>query len=106
MTPFQRRFFALSVFALSFVFFYEARGARLLRLGRVEEELANAAKSAHFWPNVTLGTFVLILGATLLLVLRRPGQKLVLPLSEVAVYALGVGILIGTAYVSWVRCGF
>jgi hypothetical protein len=102
MSPVQRRFLALSIFALSFIFYYEARGARLL--GSAAEELDGVSRYAHFWPSFAMGTFVLVLGAILLVVLRRPGQKRRWTALELLAYALGLGILLGTAYVSWLSC--
>ena len=103
MTTYQRRFFALSVFALAFIFFYEARGVRLMAWGTPEEHVTGAILQAFFRQQMWIGAFVLVLGTLLLILLRRRDQKPAVPPLELAAYALGLGILLGTAYVSWVR---
>jgi len=105
MTNYQRRFFALSIFAFSFIFFYEARGRRLVGGGKVDEQLLNFAGYTQYWEHVATGGLVLFLGTILMVLLHRPNQRNQLARCELLVYALALGILIGTAYVSWLRCG-
>ena len=105
MVLYQRCFFALSIFALSFIFFYEARGARLVGWSGGEAELADAARYSHFRQNMAIGILVLVLGALLMVLLRRFSKRSRFTAWELTAYALGVGILIGTAYVSWVKAG-
>jgi hypothetical protein len=100
MTNYQRRFFALSIFAFSFIFFYEARGTRLVGGGKVEEHLLNIAGMTQYWEQVATGGFVLFMGVVLMIVLHRPNPKNKVPPLELAIYALALGLLIGTAYVS------
>lgn len=102
MTLYQRRFFALAIFAFSFIFFFEARGRRLLSPFGSEEPVAGAAQYMHYWQQVSIGTFVLVLGGLLLVLLRRRERTAPYPVLELVAYALGLGVLIGTAYVSWV----
>jgi hypothetical protein len=105
MTNYQRRFFALSIFAFSFIFFYEARGRRFVGGGKVEEELLNVAGSTQYWQHVTAGGLVLFLGSMLMVLLHRPNPGNQVARLELVAYALGLGVLIGTAYVSWLWCG-
>ena len=97
MNPLQRRVLALCIFALAFIFFYEARGMRLIMLGGESDISGGQSLLSHYWHQVGVGAFVLVLGVLLLAVLRRPGQKLSLTATECMAYALGIGILIGTA---------
>jgi len=108
MHPFQRRAFAICIFALAFIFFYEARGQRLVKW--VSSETVEAAElAAHFWQNITAGVFVLLIGGLLLFVFRVPivlpenveRPPRTIPALELAFFALAVGVLIGTAIVSW-----
>jgi len=105
MTNYQRRFFALSIFAFSFIFFYEARGLRLVGGGKVDEQLLNVAGYTQYWEHVATGSLVLFLGAIIMVLLHRPNKSNKPAKLELAIYALAVGILMGTAYVSWLRCG-
>lgn len=105
MTPYQRRFFALSIFALSFIFFYEARGQRLVGGGKLEEEVLRVAEYPQYWQHVSIGCFVLFLGTVLIVLFHRANKQKAPTRLELAIYALGLGILIGTAVVSWFRCG-
>jgi hypothetical protein len=104
MTLYQRRFFALAIFAFSFIVYYEARGRRLLSPFGGEERVADAAWQAHYWQQVSIATFVLVLGGLLFVLLRRRSRTTPYPVPELIAYALGLGVLIGTAYVSWVAC--
>ncbi|HEY3324634.1 MAG TPA: hypothetical protein VGP72_29550 [Planctomycetota bacterium] len=111
MTPYQRRALAAAIFAFTFILFYEARGERLIShepidVGTdfpVERDAGTAppAAVANFRQQIEIGVFVLALGSVLLVVLRRKGQRLDIPVGEWVAYALGLGILIGTAVVSW-----
>src|ERR1051326_696286 len=101
MLPLQRRTFAICIFAFSFILFYEARGQRLLDLYNEAVPEGSAALEDHFWTQVSMGAFVLVVGTFLIFVLRRKGQRLELGRGELAAYALAVGILFGTAFVSW-----
>lgn len=102
MTPYQRRAFALCIFALAFIFFYEARGQRLVSWGTVETPAGTAAQ-AQFWQYASIGGFILAMGTVLMLTLRRPSQKNDVSRTELIVLALALGILLGTAFVSWVH---
>jgi len=105
MTTYQRRFFALSIFAFSFIFFYEARGRRLVGGGKVQAELLHAAGSTQYWQHLATGGLVLFLGSMLMVLLHRRNQSNQLAPLELLVYVLGLGILMGTAYESWLKCG-
>ena len=96
--------FAVCIFAMAFIFFYEARGVRLVQFGGDADVVGGISLEAHFWHQVIVGGFVLALGAVLLAVLRRPGQTdAKWTAGECWAYALAMGILIGTAVVSWLR---
>ena len=97
MKPFQRRCLAACIFALAFILFYEARGQRLVGFS---SEPPGAALQG-FWEQIGLGSFVVVIGAILIFKLRPSTQVVSIPGAELAVYALGLGLLIGTALVSW-----
>jgi len=100
MLPIQRRTFAICIFALVFILFYEGRGQRLVDLyGEAPEH--GAALEEHYWAQTSTGIFVLVIGTFLIFVLRRKGQTVEFARGELAAYALAFGILLGTAYVSW-----
>jgi hypothetical protein len=104
MSPLQRRTFAICIFAMAFIFFYEARGTRLIFFGGDADVSGGVSLVSHYWHQISVGAFVLAIGALLLAVLRRPGQSdAKWTAGECWAYALGVGILIGTALVSWLR---
>ena len=95
---------AICIFAMAFIFFYEARGVRLVQFGGDSDVVGGVALETHFWHQVFVGGFVLALGVVLLAVLRRPGQTDARwTAAECWAYALAMGILIGTALVSWFR---
>ena len=48
MNPLQRRVLALCIFALAFIFFYEARGTRLIMLGALLVVIMNVRPSGIF----------------------------------------------------------
>ena len=97
----QRRTLAACVFAFAFILFYEARGERLVTFENTSQQDSGAAVEQHFWEQCTAGTFVLLLGALLIATLRRPSRPVVIPPIEIAIYAVAIGILLGTAVVSW-----
>lgn len=102
MNAFQRRFFAACIFALVFILFYEARGERLISW----EHDSSPSKSAvmeEFWGHTGAGIFVLSIGSLLLFTLKRSDVKVPFTGGELAAYALALGILIGTAIISWIR---
>ena len=104
MSPYQRRTFAICIFALAFIFFYEARGTRLLVFGGDADVSGGLSLASHYWHQISVGAFILAVGALLLAVLRRPGQTdAKWTAGECWAYALGMGVLIGTALVSWMR---
>ena len=103
MSAVQRRFFAACIFLFSFIFYFESRGERLIPIGIRETPVSGPELNAHFWQHIGIGTFILMMGIILLIVLRRPEQKLEIPRGELMAFALGIGILIGTAIVSWVQ---
>lgn len=104
MSPSQRRTFAACIFAMAFIFCYEARGTRLILWGGGADVSGGLSRVSHFWHQVGVGAFVLAIGALLLAVLRRPGQTdSKWSAAECWAYALGLGVLIGTALVSWLR---
>ena len=103
MSPYQRRAFAACIFALAFIFFYEARGERLISVGDNEQQPANASLKEHYWESIGAGVFVVALGAILLFTLRRSDRIVRFSSTELCLFALGVGVLLGTAIVSWVR---
>ncbi|MCY3023839.1 MAG: hypothetical protein NTW87_33085 [Planctomycetota bacterium] len=88
---------------MAFIFFYEARGRRLIGAGREEEPAAGIMLQRQFRQQIAMGTFVLVLGAVLILALRRRHRQDPFPALELVAYALAVGLLVGTAVVSWAR---
>lgn len=101
MLPYQRRIFAICIFAFSFILFYEARGKRLLDVWG-EAEL-NGGSMDHFWQQVTTGSIVLAMGALLLVLLRNREKPVPFAWLELAAYCLGLGLLIGTLAISWMH---
>jgi hypothetical protein len=101
MLPIQRRTIAACVFALSFILFYEARGQRLIAYETESHSEARALAVKNYSEQTGAGLFVLVLGALLIVTLRRKGQSLQIPRWELTVYALALGLLLGTAVVSW-----
>ena len=100
MLPLQRRTFAVCIFALAFILFYEARGERLVTAEREAAESYELA-SQHFWEQTGAGIFVLCIGTLLVATLRRTGHNPIYTAAELSVYALAFGVLLGTAVVSW-----
>jgi hypothetical protein len=98
MKPYQRRFLAGCIFALAFILFFEARGQRLV--GRWEENPPGTVVQGY-WEHIGLGAVVVAIGAILILTLPLSESRLPIPKVELGVYALGLGLLIGTAVVSW-----
>ncbi|MGD0092340.1 MAG: hypothetical protein ABSE73_20685 [Planctomycetota bacterium] len=105
MTPYQRRFFSLAIFAFSFIFFYEARGQRLLGGGKVEGDVLITGGYEQYWQHAAIGCFVLFLGTVLIVLFHKANKRPAPTRLELAAYALGLGVLIGTAVTSWLRCG-
>ena len=103
MNAFQRRFFAFCIFALSFIMFFEARGERLVTWEQSAELPASASLQQEYWDHVGGGAFVLALGGLLIVCLRRKDVIVPYTFMELSAYALGLGVLIGTAIMSWVR---
>lgn len=101
MIPMQRRTLAACIFALAFILFYEARGHRLISFESATSGDPRAAAEKHYWEQTGAGLFVLALGTLLIVALRRKGQALEIPRLELAVYALALGVLLGTVFVSW-----
>jgi hypothetical protein len=101
MPPLQRRTLATCIFALAFILFYEARGQRFVSGERETQASAQLAKDTY-WEQTSLGIFVVVMGSLLIATLRRPGHNPVYSFVELAVYAFGIGVLMGTAYSSWI----
>ena len=97
----QRRTLAACIFALAFILFYEARGQRMISFERETPIASQNSALTHYWEQTTAGIFVLAIGAVLIVALRRHGQPLNIPRPELVVYGLAVGVLLGTAVVSW-----
>lgn len=100
MRPLQRRILAFCVFALTFNLFYEARGKRLLDIWR---EGSGSPSVEVFKQHALTGAIVLLLGGTLLFVLRRSDEKFQYSLAELVWFCLGLGLLIGTLVISWLH---
>jgi len=103
MEPVQRWTLALCIFAMAFIFFYEARGERLIRWQNESAPPTGALLVDHYWQQTSIGTAFLVMGTLLMVVLRRPGKKVVFSKLELTAYALGIGVLLGTAVVSYMR---
>jgi uncharacterized membrane protein len=101
MPPLQRRTLAICIFALSYILFYEARGQRLVEIFQEETPARGEALREHYWAQTSMGAFVLVIGTFLICALRRKGQVVEIGQIELAVYALALGMLLGTAVVSW-----
>lgn len=101
MRPFQRRMLAFCIFALTFNLFYEARGKRLLDIWH--ETGGGSPSMDVFKQHAVTGLFVLLMGGSLLFLLRRNDEKIQYSLAELVCFALGLGLLIGTLVVSWMQ---
>ena len=100
MPPLQRRTLALCIFALAFILFFEARGQRFVS-GERETQASTQLARQIYWEQTSLGIFVVAMGSLLIATLRRPGHNPVYSFVELAAYAFGIGVLLGTAYSSW-----
>jgi hypothetical protein len=97
MKPYQRRIMAICIFAFAFILLFEARGQRL-----VSWDAPNAPPSTQeYWEHVLAAAIIVAMGATLTVGLSRASTHEPYTRWELAAYALGIGILIGTAIVSW-----
>lgn len=105
MTPGQRRVLWACVFAMTFVFWYEASGVPLVWQENMPEPLKGAEAWQHYWDNVGYGSLFLVLGTILTFVLhrRRGEEKEAAPYHAVDWVALsiGMGALVGTAWRSY-----
>jgi hypothetical protein len=99
MKRYQRNTLAICIFAFAFIILYEARGERL-----VSWDAQPAAPSMqHYWEQVTAATAILGIGVLLIAGFMRVSTHVPFSHLELAAYALGIGLLIGTAVVSWSR---
>jgi hypothetical protein len=102
MTPGQRRTLWLCVFALTFIFWYEARGAPLIQLWHSPPlPLHGPAALARFWQHFAYGCFFLLFGALLTVLIRRKNQPAAYHWLDWLALAVGLGLLAGTAWVSY-----
>lgn len=92
---------ALCVFSLTFILFYEARGKRLVNLWK--EGSSEAPSFDVFTQHALLGVIVMLLGGSLLFLLRRSDETIQYGKGEKTVLALGFGLLVGTLIVSWMH---
>jgi len=92
---------ALCVFALTFILFYEARGKRLMNLWK--ESASDAPSFDTFLQHALTGGIVLVLGGSLLFLLRRSDETIQYSNGEKVFLALGLGLLLGTLFVSWLH---
>ena len=101
MTPGQRRFFWVCVFAMTFVFWYEAAGMPLVWRGTIVERMEPGALRAHFWQHLSYGGLFLFFGTGLTLALRKKDVPKPYHALDWAGLAAGLGILGGVLWHSW-----
>lgn len=102
MTPGQRRTLWLCTFGLTYIFWYEASGAPLFWKENAPSGLQGAAARAFFWEHLGFGAIFLVFGALLTVVLRKKEAPPRYHWVDWAGLAVGLGVLIGTAWNSYV----
>jgi hypothetical protein len=102
MTAGQRRTLWLCILALTFVFWYEARGEALVwRANAPAQPLYGEAARAWFWQHCAYGVFFLVFGGLLTVVLRRKDPPAPYHWADWLALAAGLGLLAGTLYRSY-----
>lgn len=101
MTSGQRRALWFCVFAMAFVFFYEASGTPLVRRENIAEHMPAGALREHFQNHAGWGLLFLIFGAVLTRGLRKPETEAPYMWSDWAALAAGLAVLSGTLYHSY-----
>ncbi|MCW8128756.1 MAG: hypothetical protein KIS92_00090 [Planctomycetota bacterium] len=109
MTPGQRRTLWACTFAMSFIFFYEARGVPLIWRENAPRLPTSAAARAFFWEELAWGSAFLVFCAVLTTLLRKPyrepeggaprGPNFLL--GDWIGLAIALGVLAGTAWQSY-----
>lgn len=92
-------------FALTFIFWYEASGMRLV--GGDTKDIAGGSYAVqHFWGQFNYGALFLLFGTVLTVTLapRDEGRRPPYQLLDWIALAAGLGALLGTAYRSWNIC--
>lgn len=103
MRPGQRRALWLCTFALAFIFFFEASGVGFVWDSNAPQAENVEAARSNFQHQMGLGTVFLMLGTaiTVLLQPRDPEKREPYHPLEWAAMAVGLAVLIGTAWRSW-----
>lgn len=107
MTAGQRRILWLICFGMTYIFWYEASGHALVwQANAPAQPLTGLAAGRHFWEHLGYGTFFLVCGALLTLVLKsRDRSSAPYTWVDTVGLALGIGTLIGTAIRSAMQVG-
>lgn len=92
-------------FALTFNFWYEASGMRLLG-GDPQDIVTGPYAEQHFWGQFGYGALFLLFGTVLTLTLepREESKRPPYQVLDWIALAAGLGALFGTAYRSWKFC--
>ena len=101
MTAGQRRAFWLCIFAMTFIFWYEASGHSLVRSENIPEKLVGTAARHHFWSQISYGAMFLVMGIVLTILLRSRERHSPYQLLDWVSVTVGLGVLFGIAYRSY-----
>ena len=98
MTSGQRRTLWACLFAMTFIFWYEASGVPLVWQANIPVKLDGEAARSHFGQQMGIGAAFLFLGAVLSIVLRAKEPREPYLLGDWVALVLALGMLAGTAY--------
>ena len=107
MNPGQRRVIWACIFAMTFVFWYEASGVPLVWQENIPEPLQGREALRNYWDNFGYGFLFLLLGAVLTFVLQHRGvdEKSRYHAIDWVALSIGLGMLAGTAWRSYAALG-